>query len=103
MIRLLSGSQGVMPDHMHVVLGNGADPETFSVHRYLAFFRKVQREFQHANQVQAETYPEPVDHCRVCAWFSICDDLWRADDHLSFVAGISSTAGENWRNCAVIS
>jgi predicted RecB family nuclease len=100
---LLSGIQGVMPDHMHVVLGNGADPETFSVHRYLAFFRKVQREFEHANQVQAETYPEPVDHCRVCAWFSICDDLWRADDHLSFVAGISSTAGENWRNCAVIS
>src|SRR5215213_7152873 len=69
---LLSRIQGVIPDYMHVVLGGGAHPETFSVHHYLAYFRKVQREFENANQARAETYPEPVDHCRVCGWFSIC-------------------------------
>lgn len=98
---LLSRIQGVMPDHMHVVLGNGADPETFSVHRYLAYFRKVQREFENANQVQAVTYPEPVDHCRVCGWFSICDDRWRADDHLSLVAGISRNQRKRLVACGV--
>lgn len=30
---LLSRIQGAIPDHMHVVLGNGAHPQTFSVHR----------------------------------------------------------------------
>jgi len=98
---LLSRIQGVMPDHMHVVLGNGADPETFSVHRYLAYFRKVKREFENANQVQAETYPEPVDHCRVCGWFSICDDRWQADDHLSLVAGISRNQRKRLVACGV--
>src|SRR6185437_14208066 len=86
---LLTGIQGVMPDHMHVVLGNGEDPEKFSVHRYLAYFRKIQREFENSSQVQTETYPDPVEHCRVCGWFSVCDDRWRADDHLSLVAGIT--------------
>ncbi len=33
-----------------------------------------------------DTYPEPVDHCRVCSWWSVCMDQRRADDHLSLVA-----------------
>jgi predicted RecB family nuclease len=98
---LLSRIQGAIPDHMHVVLGNGAHLETFSVHRYLAYFRKVQREFENANQVQAETYPEPVDHCRVCGWYSICDDRWRSDDHLSLVAGISRNQRKRLVACGI--
>ena len=98
---LLSGIQGVMPDHMHVVLGNGEDPEKFSVHRYLAYFRKIQREFENSSQVQTETYPDPVEHCRVCGWFSICDDRWRADDHLSLVAGITRNQRKRLVTCGV--
>jgi uncharacterized protein len=86
---LLAAIQGVVPDYMHVVLGGGAAPDKFSVHRYLAYFRKVRREFESAYQAQAETYPEPVDHCRVCHWSTVCDASWRADDHLSLVANIS--------------
>jgi predicted RecB family nuclease len=98
---LLSRIQGVIPDYMHVVLGGGAHPETFSVHHYLAYFRKVQREFENANQARAETYPEAVDHCRVCGWFSICDDRWRSDDHLSLVAGISRNQRKRLVACSV--
>jgi uncharacterized protein len=36
---------------------------------------------------QPETYPEPVDHCRVCSWWIHCDRRRREDDHLSIVAG----------------
>ncbi len=98
---LLSEIQGVTPTHMHVVLGNGAQPETFSVHRYLAYFRKVQREFENANKILAQTYPEPVDHCRVCGWFTNCDDLWRSDDHLSLVAGISRNQRKRLVACGI--
>ncbi len=88
---LLSTIQGVVPDYMHVVLGGGAQPEKFSVHRYLAYFRKVRREFEAANHLNAETYPEPVEHCGVCNWSTVCEGRWRADDYLSLVAGISSS------------
>src|SRR5262249_23309710 len=37
----------------------------------------------------AANYPEPVDHCDVCPWSSICNEKRRKDDHLSLVAGIS--------------
>jgi uncharacterized protein len=98
---LLSTIQGVVPDYMHVVLGGGTQPEKFSVHRYLSYFRKVRREFETANQLKAETYPEPVDHCRVCNWSTVCDGRWRDDDHLSLVAGISTSQRKALVECGV--
>jgi predicted RecB family nuclease len=98
---LLSTIQGVVPDYMHVVLGGGAKPEKFFVHRYLAYFRKIRREFEAANQLRAETYPEPVDHCRVCIWSSVCGGRWRDDDHLSLVAGISRNQRKVLVECGV--
>ena len=86
---LLSTIQGVMPDYMHVVLGGGAKPERFFVQRYLAFFRKIKRDFVAAEHEQGETYPEPVEHCRICDWSTVCDAQWRKDDHLSLIANIS--------------
>src|SRR5436190_3520516 len=86
---LLSRIQGVVPDYMHVVLGGGAKPEEFFVQRYRAFFRKIKRDFVAAQQAQAETYPEPVEHCRICDWSTVCDARWRKDDRLSLVANIT--------------
>jgi uncharacterized protein len=86
---LLADIQGVVPEYMHVVLGGGAEPERFFVQRYLAYFRKVRREFAAAYAADGVTYPEPVELCRVCDWSTVCDQRWRADDHLSLVAGIS--------------
>src|SRR5258705_6927902 len=79
---------------MHVVLGGseaggGAKAEEFRVQRYLAYFRKVRREFQAALAAKPITYPEPVEHCNVCSWFPHCDERRHADDHLSLVAGIT--------------
>lgn len=86
---LLSTIQGVLPDFMHVVLGGVAEPEEFFVHRYLAYFRKAKHDFLAACAAAAETYPEPVEHCRICDWATVCDDRWRKDDHLSLVANIT--------------
>ena len=86
---LLSRIQRVEPQWMHVVLGGGATPERFQVQRYIAYFRKVRSEFERAWKLEADTYPEPTEHCEVCSWFPMCDTRRRADDHPSLVAGIS--------------
>ncbi|HUF09619.1 MAG TPA: TM0106 family RecB-like putative nuclease [Rhodothermales bacterium] len=36
-------------------------------------------------------YPEPCEHCSICRWWKRCNDIRRADDHLTFVAGISKS------------
>jgi uncharacterized protein len=86
---LLARIQGVDPQLMHVVLGGAASPERFQVKRYIAYFRKVRSEFEQSWKLDANTYPEPTEHCEVCLWFPFCDNRRRTDDHLSFVAGIS--------------
>jgi uncharacterized protein len=86
---LLARIQGTEPQWMHVVLGGTAIPERFQVQRYIAYFRKVRGEYETAWKTETDTYPEPVEHCEVCSWFSVCDTRRRADDHPSLVAGIS--------------
>jgi len=86
---LLARIQGTEPHWMHVVLGGTTAPERFQVQRYIAYFRKVRGEYETAWKTETDTYPEPVEHCEVCSWFSICDTRRRADDHTSLVAGIS--------------
>ena len=86
---LLARIQGLEPLWMHVVLGGTATPERFQVQRYIAYFRKVRREFETAWKLETDTYPEPTEHCEVCSWFPLCDNRRRDDDHTSLVAGIS--------------
>ena len=33
--------------------------------------------------------PEPCEHCDLCRWAARCEAQWRADDHLSYVAGLA--------------
>jgi len=86
---LLTRIQGTEPQWMHVVLGGTTSPERFQVQRYIAYFRKIRSEYETAWKAEMDTYPEPVEHCEVCSWFSVCDTRRRADDHPSLVAGIS--------------
>lgn len=86
---LLSAIQEAPPDWMHLVLGRGMNPETLPVKQYIAYFRKIKRDFEKAFNNSAATYPEPTDHCDVCSWFPICDKRRRDDDHLCLVAGIT--------------
>jgi predicted RecB family nuclease len=86
---LLGNIQGLQPESMHVVLGGSLDRETFQVSRYIAYFRKVKSDFEQASAGPRDTYPEPVALCDVCEWFSVCNDRWHSDDHLSLVASIT--------------
>jgi predicted RecB family nuclease len=88
---LLEKVQGIPPETVSVVTGDGvARPHRLA--DYAAYYRSVKARFEARlfdGQPAPETYPEPVDHCRVCPWFSHCIEQRRADDHLSIVANVS--------------
>lgn len=87
---LLERLQGMPPETVSVVTGD----RTAHAHRladYAAYYRAAKARFEArvfgAAGDEPGTYPEPVDHCRVCSWWQVCVDRRRADDHLSIVAG----------------
>ena len=103
---LLERLQGVPPETVSVVTGDGvAHPHRLA--DFAAYYRAAKSRFEERlaadDEVEASrtaaaamvgpaaTYPEPVDHCRVCPWWSVCVDKRRADDHLSIVAGAART------------
>ncbi len=86
---ILSQIQEVQPDWMHVVLGGGTSPERYRVEQYIAYFRKIKRDFDAACNSTVSTYPEPTDHCDVCSWYPVCDKRRQSDGHLCLVAGIT--------------
>ena len=101
---LISKIQGVAPRRMHVVSpGRDFEPETFTVHEFLAYYRFIKSCFREAvdSFQDRATYPEPVDHCYVCRWWVGCNDRRRADDHLSFVAGISKSQIDQLRRWSI--
>ena len=90
---LLAQAQGIEPELMHLALG-GADREhqaSFRVAEYAAYYRAVRQRFETHAASPPDTYPEPVEHCRVCEWQQACAERRRADDHLSLVAGITQS------------
>jgi uncharacterized protein len=99
----LATLQGVEPEQVHVVTGDSATT-TLRLGDFGAYFRAARSRFETVvdgdpelgvaprDPRSAATYPDPVDHCRVCAWFPVCIDRRRADDHLSLVAGMTRAA-----------
>lgn len=85
---LLCAIQEIQPERMHLVLGRGMR-ESLAVSQYIAYFRKIKRDFENAYNTSPDTYPEPTEHCDVCGWFPICDKRRHDDDHLSLVANIT--------------
>ena len=87
---LLEKIQRIPPETVSVVTGD----RTAHAHRladYGAYYRSAKRRFEariDPSREAGETYPEPVDHCRVCSWWTLCIDRRRADDHLSLVANL---------------
>lgn len=90
--------QEVRPDRFHVVTPGPEGPalRSFRLDDYAAYFRLIRRRLEQTavrppEAVADEHYPDPVEHCDVCRWWSHCDRRRRADDHLCLVAGISRT------------
>ena len=80
----LSHVQGVMPQRMHVVLGDGTTC-SFALADFAAYHRVIREQFLEA-LLGSATYPQKVAHCSVCDYAQFCDARRRADSHLSLVA-----------------
>ncbi len=88
---LLHQAQGIPPETIAVVTGDRA-AHIHQLADYAAYYRAAKARFEARIDPAApmvDTYPEPVDHCRVCSWWPMCIDRRRADDHLSLVANIT--------------
>lgn len=91
---LLAAAQGGEPERIHVILGNG-ERRTFRLAEFSAYFRRVRAAFLAAlTDGGRSTYPEPVAHCEICRWRTVCDERREADDHLSLVANITARQRE---------
>jgi predicted RecB family nuclease len=94
---LLEQLQGLCPEQFHVVTPgtNGAAfiEHAYRFNDYAAYYRVVRAQLAETialghEAIRDRHYPEPVEHCDVCRWSDRCTGRRRADDHLSFIAGI---------------
>lgn len=92
--RLLAEVQGTEPERAHVILGDGSR-EPIHLRRFAALHRHVARSLERmVGDPARATYPEPVEHCPICALARECHGRRRADDHLSLVARATRTRRE---------
>ncbi len=99
---LLEKLQGCRPASMHVVRpGMGFEAESYRTEDYSAYFRFLEHGLERFVDADNKTYPEPVSHCDLCAWWSECEAQRRADDHLCYVAGISRMQIEALREMGI--
>lgn len=100
---LLKRVQGVAPDYTWVVMpGEPFTEQAFRVAEFAAYYRRAKNQLeQKLAAPPTESYPEPVEHCEVCRWFAECDAKRRADDHLSFVAGLGKNQAVELRERSV--
>ena len=81
---------GVRPRHMHLWLGSGR-VETLAVGEFRPYWNWLRLQLTRAVAddpgIEA-TVPVPCSHCEFCEFFDMCTERWRAEDSLTYVAGI---------------
>ncbi|HEY8724484.1 MAG TPA: TM0106 family RecB-like putative nuclease [Gaiellaceae bacterium] len=82
--------QGREPANIHVLLGN-SEQQSFRPQDFGAYYRRVRSRLERFVDDPLPTEAWPCEHCGVCNFKPVCDAHWDAIDHLSRVAGISST------------
>ncbi|MEQ9696086.1 TM0106 family RecB-like putative nuclease, partial [Shimia sp. SDUM112013] len=87
---LLAEVQGVMPTEAHVELGDGAR-FSFRLSEYAAYARGARRRLESFVTRPNETRPVPCKTCGLCRWREHCAQVWKEQDSLYQVAGISGT------------
>jgi len=86
---LLADIQGLLPKHIHVILGDRTE-QSFRLANFYHYYRKIKEHFLvHVQQGTDKTYPMPCPHCDLCEWRDLCNQRWQQDDHLVQVANIT--------------
>lgn len=93
---MLEAIQGTRPEFAAIVPpSEDFATEEYRLDDFMAYYRMLKDNFlAHVHELskkKSSTYPEPREHCDVCRWFETCDRQRRSDDHLSFVANLTSS------------
>ena len=88
--------QGVAPEKLHVVTGDG-DDRPWRLVDVSAFTRVARARLRTAVTEAPVTAPVPVPHCGQCRWIDRCEDQWRREDDLSLVASMRADHREALR------
>jgi uncharacterized protein len=81
---------GARPKEMHLELGSGVR-ESYRFEEFGPYWRRMKLELSRATQGAApltETVPEPCRFCEFCDFQKICEQRWRDEDSLVFVANL---------------
>jgi predicted RecB family nuclease len=86
---LLAAEQGVMPQRLHVVLGDNSTV-ALPVAEFQYYFdiarQRLEAFIEHLPQISVG---QPCNHCGQCRWRERCGAEWEETDHLSLVANIT--------------
>lgn len=98
---ILAREQGVAPERMHVVLGDGtiATVRVDAVSHYFQYARSRFLDFTGAPPNQSRG--TPCGHCTFCRWAETCLAVWEAENDLSLVAGLTRGQAETLRASGV--
>ena len=92
--------QGVEPEHLVVVAGDGAQL-SYRFADCAAYARRVRAAMAQFLADPPVTRAVPVEHCGQCRWQSSCRAGWREQDDLSLVAGMRRHHAQVLRDAGV--
>jgi uncharacterized protein len=80
---------GVAPQHIHLWLGTG-QRESLIVDQFAPYWRRLQRQLREllGEEEPGPSTPAPCDHCEYCEFKPRCEQQWREEDSLVYVANI---------------
>ncbi len=85
----LEAATGQAPLRLTVSLGSG-ECETVDHEAVRPYWSRLRRQLAAVMDTPTgDTRPEPCDHCGFCEFQADCEAVWRAEDSLVFVAGIT--------------
>jgi uncharacterized protein len=84
---LLAKEQGVVPEHIHVVLGDRRRV-SLRLTDYRSYVGHLRRRLEEFIDSLPPTRPEPVAACELCCWRAHCADEWDRTDNLCLLPGI---------------
>jgi predicted RecB family nuclease len=98
---MIAREQGVLPNHAHVVLGDGSQV-TLRLHDYLYYCNRARDRFDlFVSGNERVTVAERCPQCSLCHWSERCDAEWESTGNLRLVAALSGAQAKKLRAAGV--
>ncbi len=98
---MISAVQGRLPDHVHVVVGDGSTV-SLKLNDFIYYCRHQRDRFtQFVSGEKRETEADRCPHCSMCHWSDRCDEQWKREGNLRLVAGLTSSQATRLRAAGI--